>query len=100
MGYFEFQNLLKNCAFTLTDSGGIQEETTFQQIPCITLRKNTERPITIDSGTNTLVNIDSDLIFSLIKKIKDGRYKKGKIPKNWDGLATKRIIEFLNEKFI
>ena len=100
MGYFEFQNLLKNCAFALTDSGGIQEETTFQQIPCITLRKNTERPITIDSGTNTLVNIDSDLIFSLIKKIKDGTYKKGKIPRNWDGLATKRIIEFLNEKII
>ena len=94
LGYFEFQNLLKNCSFALTDSGGIQEEATFQQIPCITLRENTERPITIEDGTNTLSDLNSNIIFDLIKKINNGSYKKGKTPENWDGLSTKRIIEF------
>ena len=98
LGYFEFQNLLKNCALILTDSGGIQEESTFRKVPCITLRKNTERPITIEQGTNTLSDLNSESIVNLIADIRDGNYKKGEIPQLWDGFSTKRIIEFLNKK--
>ena len=98
LGYFEFQNLLKNCALILTDSGGIQEESTFRKVPCITLRKNTERPITIEQGTNTLSDLNSENIINLIEDIRHGNYKKGEIPQLWDGFSTKRIVEFLNEK--
>ena len=91
-------NLLKNCALILTDSGGVQEESTFRKVPCITLRKNTERPITIEQGTNTLSDLNSESIVNLIADIRDGNYKKGEIPLLWDGFSTKRIIEFLNKK--
>ena len=95
LGYFEFQNLVKNCALVLTDSGGIQEETTFRQKPCLTLRENTERPITITEGSNTLVPFDLEIILNEIDKIEGNTYKTGKVPKFWDGQATKRICDII-----
>lgn len=95
MGYFDFQKLVKNAAFILTDSGGIQEESTFRQIPCLTLRKNTERPSTVDIGSNTLVNFDLGEISSYIDSIEQKTYKKGIVPALWDGQATERILEII-----
>ncbi len=98
VGYFEFQKLIKDSKFVITDSGGIQEETTFRQVPCITLRPNTERPCTIDEGTNTLAPFDVKIIAGLIEQIENGTYKKGDIPKYWDGGTTKRILNILLQK--
>jgi UDP-N-acetylglucosamine 2-epimerase (non-hydrolysing) len=92
LGYFEFQKLVKNSSFVITDSGGIQEETTFQKVPCLTLRSSTERPVTVDIGTNTLVGFDVDEILHLIASIEDRTYKKGQIPELWDGQSTNRIL--------
>lgn len=97
LGYFEFQHLVKNCLVVITDSGGIQEETTFRQVPCLTLRDSTERPITTEVGSNTLTTFDVDAIMKMIQKIKEGSYKKGKIPPMWDGEATRRILEVVNK---
>ena len=96
MDYFAFQKLIANCSFILTDSGGIQEESTFRQVPCLTLRPNTERPITIKLGTNKLIKFDLDLIKTEIQSIENGTYKKGKIPPLWDGKATERILKFIS----
>ncbi len=95
LGYFDFLNLILNAKYVLTDSGGIQEETTFLKIPCLTLRENTERPITCELGTNTICGLNSKLIFREIKNINSGRYKKGSIPKLWDGNAAKRIVKII-----
>lgn len=94
-GYIDFINLLKNCLFVLTDSGGIQEEATFLRIPCLTLRDSFERPETISLGTNTLCGLDEKLVLSKVKEILGGTYKKGKIPKRMDGKASKRIVKIL-----
>lgn len=96
LGYFDFQKLVKESAFVLTDSGGIQEETTFRQVPCITLRENTERPSTCEIGTNTLMDFEVEPILDIIETIENGTYKKGQIPTLWDGLATKRILEIIS----
>ncbi len=93
MDYFSFQKLCATCQFVITDSGGIQEETTFRKIPCLTLRPNTERPSTITIGTNELIPFEVDTIKQKISEIKSGAYKKGAIPPNWDGNATRRILE-------
>lgn len=93
LDYFAFQKLIKYSCFILTDSGGIQEESTFLQVPCLTLRNNTERPVTCIEGTNTLVKFELDEIGNLIQQIENGTYKKGKIPKFWDGKSTERIFE-------
>lgn len=97
LGYFEFQKLIKKCTFILTDSGGIQEESTYRKIPCLTLRDSTERPITIDHGTNTLVDFDVEQILIQIKKIESGDYKKGVIPEFWDGKSTARILAIIDK---
>jgi UDP-N-acetylglucosamine 2-epimerase (non-hydrolysing) len=81
----------------LTDSGGIQEETTVLGIPCLTLRDTTERPITISAGTNTLVWNDTEKIIQEAFRIMDGTAKKAKIPACWDGKTAKRIIMILAE---
>ncbi len=91
--YFSFQKLIKHSFCVITDSGGIQEETTFLQIPCITLRENTERPSTTEEGTNELMALDIQKIAKKIQKIAEGKNNKGTIPKYWDGNATERIIE-------
>ena len=98
MGYFEFQNLIASSKAIFTDSGGIQEETTFQKVPCITLRKSTERPITTDVGTNTLVDFSLDGVIELISQLEKGDYKKGDIPKYWDGDTTERILNIIDEQ--
>ncbi len=95
LGYFEFLNLLLEATVVLTDSGGIQEETTFLGVPCITLRDNTERPITVSLGTNYLVGTNPDGIIRIVGEILEGKGKKGKIPPLWDGNAGKRIVDIL-----
>ncbi|MEO6884628.1 MAG: UDP-N-acetylglucosamine 2-epimerase, partial [Bacteroidia bacterium] len=98
LDYFSFQKLIFESKFILTDSGGIQEESTFLRKPCLTLRPNTERPITVTTGTNTLVPFDIQKINNHILEIENGTYKKGEIPELWDGKATERILQILNAK--
>lgn len=95
LGYMDFLDAWKDSALVLTDSGGLQEETTALGIPCLTLRENTERPITIDEGTNVLAGTDPDVVLGeAMKIIKDGG-KQGRRPALWDGKAAERIIEIL-----
>jgi UDP-N-acetylglucosamine 2-epimerase (non-hydrolysing) len=96
LDYFAFQKLIKCCKFILTDSGGIQEESTFLQVPCLTLRPNTERPVTVTLGSNELLPFDIQTIRGKIKEIESGNFKKGAIPPLWDGKATERIFEILS----
>ncbi len=97
MDYFSFQKLIKYSKLILTDSGGIQEESTFRQVPCLTLRPNTERPSTVTLGSNELITFDLDLIKSKLAEIESGQYKKGQVPPLWDGQATQRIVAILSE---
>lgn len=98
LGYLDFMKLLHNAKMVLTDSGGLQEETTYLGIPCITMRENTERPITVEVGTNVLVGTDTERIIEEAQKILDGNAKKGQIPDLWDGKAAERIVKILSEK--
>lgn len=93
LDYLAFQKLIKHCKLVITDSGGIQEETTFRRIPCLTLRENTERPITIELGTNELIPFDLAVIEQKISSIEKGTFKKGTVPPLWDGKATERILK-------
>ncbi len=95
LGYFEFQKLVKHCFAVITDSGGIQEETTFRQVPCITLRPNTERPVTTEIGSNILLPFDQDLVMDRLQKIANGEIANGEIPPYWDGKSTERIVQYL-----
>ncbi len=90
-GYLEMLGLMAGAAMVLTDSGGLQEETTALGVPCLTLRDNTERPITIEQGTNLLVGGDRDIILQSVADILAGRGKRGRIPEYWDGRAAERI---------
>lgn len=95
VGYLDFLCLLDQSQFVMTDSGGIQEETTALGKPCLTLRENTERPVTINEGTNQLVGQDPEKVIAAAKKILDGKTKVGRVPQLWDGRAANRIIEIL-----
>lgn len=95
IGYIDFISLVKDSLFVITDSGGIQEETTFLGVPCITLRKTTERSITAEIGTNYLVGEDFSDAKSYISEILEGNAKKGLIPELWDGNAAERIVNIL-----
>jgi len=95
LSYLDFLNLLDTATLVLTDSGGIQEETTVLQVPCITLRENTERPVTVSTGTNYLVGTDIDKIIFTAKQVINGKGKSGKIPKYWDGEAGRRIVSII-----
>jgi UDP-N-acetylglucosamine 2-epimerase (non-hydrolysing) len=86
---------MKDARLVLTDSGGIQEETTALGTPCLTLRENTERPITISEGTNILCGTDADLILKSARAILDGAEGVGRRPELWDGQASRRIIDVL-----
>lgn len=97
LDYFAFQKLIADCKYILTDSGGIQEESTFRRIPCLTIRPNTERPSTIEIGSNTLVEWDFELLKKYIDQIESDTYKQGDVPPLWDGKATKRIIEVIKD---
>jgi UDP-N-acetylglucosamine 2-epimerase (non-hydrolysing) len=93
--YIEFLALQRRSKVVITDSGGIQEETTYLGVPCLTLRKNTERPITVDVGTNVLIGQDVNKLRSELTKILEGKAKSGVIPPLWDGHAGERIAEIL-----
>ncbi|MBA7465879.1 UDP-2,3-diacetamido-2,3-dideoxy-D-glucuronate 2-epimerase [subsurface metagenome] len=95
LGYIDFLNLMCNSKFVLTDSGGIQEETTVLNIPCLTLRKNTERPVTVTEGTNIVVGADPRRIIREATRIINGKEKKGGIPPLWEGKAAQRIVKIL-----
>ncbi|MBI5837955.1 MAG: UDP-N-acetylglucosamine 2-epimerase (non-hydrolyzing) [Candidatus Eisenbacteria bacterium] len=95
LGYLDFLKLVKDARVALTDSGGIQEETTVLGVPCVTLRENTERPVTVTEGTNVLVGTDPAKLREEWKKVLTGRTKPGRIPKLWDGRASDRIAELL-----
>ncbi|AKH19718.1 non-hydrolyzing UDP-N-acetylglucosamine 2-epimerase [Sedimenticola thiotaurini] len=92
-GYLEMLGLMKQARLVLTDSGGIQEETTALGVPCITLRENTERPITVDEGTNTIVGIDPQKIRACFDDVLANGGKRGRVPEYWDGCAAERIAE-------
>ena len=97
LDYFSFQKLITSCKFIITDSGGIQEESTFRLKPCLTLRPNTERPSTVTIGSNTLLPFDNRLIKKTIELISNGEYKRGNIPPFWDGKSTDRILAVLDK---
>jgi len=98
LGYLDFLFLMSNAALVLTDSGGIQEETTILGIPCLTLRNNTERPITVREGTNIVVGNNPDKIIKTAFSVFKNGIQRKKIPKYWDGKAAKRIINILIKK--
>ncbi len=97
LGYLDFLNLEMNARFVMTDSGGIQEETTVLNIPCLTLRDNTERPITVTMGTNVLVGNDTHRIIKEATRILDGSEKTGLCPPLWDGSTSERIVEIFSK---
>jgi UDP-N-acetylglucosamine 2-epimerase (non-hydrolysing) len=95
MGYLDFLRLTEDAALVLTDSGGLQEETTVLGVPCLTLRENTERPITVEQGTNTVVGLSADAILHHGHLALSGRGKTGRVPPLWDGHAAERIADAL-----
>ncbi len=95
LGYLEFNYLVENSRAVITDSGGITEETTVMGVPCITLRNNTERPETVDIGTNELIGTDPRSINPAMNTLFSGKWKKGSIPELWDGKAGQRIVNTL-----
>ena len=95
-GYMAFLNLWKDAALILTDSGGLQEETTALGVPCLTLRENTERPVTIDEGSNVLVGTDPARIREEAARVLAGQGKQGRRPALWDGKAAERIVAELD----
>jgi len=95
--YIEFLGLMSNAKLVVTDSGGIQEETTCLGIQCITVRDNTERPVTVESGTNHLAGTDPEKIIITFHEILNGKIKKGQIPPKWDGNAGIRIANIIND---
>jgi len=95
MGYLEFLCLMADARLVLTDSGGIQEETTALGVTCLTLRDTTERPITVTEGTNTIVGSDPAVIHAEARKAVDGEGKTGRVPELWDGRAASRIVDVL-----
>ncbi len=97
LGYLDFLNLMMDARIVLTDSGGIQEETTYLNVPCVTMRENTERPVTLETGTNVLTGLDAGRIISLVKECYGGKWKKSSLPKLWDGMAAERIAKILIE---
>jgi UDP-N-acetylglucosamine 2-epimerase (non-hydrolysing) len=95
LGYLEFNYMVENARAVITDSGGITEETTVMGVPCITLRNNTERPETVEIGTNELIGTDPRSIKPALDKLFSGKWKKGSIPELWDGKAGQRIVNTL-----
>ena len=95
LGYLDFLQLMSQAKCVLTDSGGVQEETTILGVPCLTLRENTERPVTLIEGTNTLVGSAPERLLAEVAHILAGHGKQGRIPPLWDGQAARRIVEVL-----
>jgi UDP-N-acetylglucosamine 2-epimerase (non-hydrolysing) len=99
VGYLDFLKLMKYSSIVLTDSGGIQEETTALEIPCVTIRENTERPVTIDIGTNVLAGASRDRIVAEALRLLSRGGKQGRVPDLWDGRAAQRIVDVFEEFF-
>lgn len=99
LGYLELLGAMSKARLVLTDSGGIQEETTALGVPCITLRENTERPITVTEGTNTIVGTDADKIRQAVNEVLSSGGKAGRVPEYWDGKAAQRIVSVLEASF-
>jgi UDP-N-acetylglucosamine 2-epimerase (non-hydrolysing) len=97
LGYLEFLRLTSEARMVLTDSGGIQEETTILGVPCLTLRENTERPITIEQGTNRLVGVDPEAVLAAALETLDAPSQSGRAPELWDGRASSRILDVLEK---
>jgi UDP-N-acetylglucosamine 2-epimerase (non-hydrolysing) len=93
LGYTDFMSLIFDCRYVLTDSGGIQEETTYLGIPCLTLRENTERPVTVTQGTNRLVRAET--VQPQLETILAGKWPKGSVPPLWDGKTAGRVARSL-----
>jgi UDP-N-acetylglucosamine 2-epimerase (non-hydrolysing) len=100
LGYLEFLQLMSKSTAVLTDSGGVQEETTFLGIPCLTLRENTERPATVDLGTNEIVGLDGRKILSCLHNILRNDWKKAAVPPLWDGRAADRVVKVLSRTIV
>ncbi len=98
IGYLDFLKLIASARLVLTDSGGIQEETTILKVPCLTLRENTERPITLEIGSNQLVGIDPSRIIAAYREVVTGKAAEPGIPPLWDGHAAERIVEILQRE--
>jgi UDP-N-acetylglucosamine 2-epimerase (non-hydrolysing) len=94
LGYLDFLCLMKNAAIVVTDSGGVQEETTCLGIPCVTVRENTERPVTVEKGTNIVAGTEKEKVGAAIRQQSTRKYANS-VPENWDGQAAKRIVEIL-----
>ena len=99
LGYLEMLGLMKDARLVLTDSGGIQEETTALGVPCITLRENTERPITVEDGTNSIAGSDPEKIMACFRDVMETGGKAGRVPELWDGKAAERIVCVIKEWF-
>ena len=93
MGYIDFIKLVKHSRLVLTDSGGIQEETTVLKVPCLTMRENTERPVTITEGTNILVGRDRKMILETVTTILTDKIRHSQIPRFWDGKTAERLVK-------
>ena len=98
VGYLDFLKLVSSAKIVLTDSGGIQEETTVLRIPCLTLRENTERPVTVEMGSNRVVGTDTSKIIEAYKQVKDGDRSETQPPPLWDGHAAERIVRILLDR--
>lgn len=92
MGYFDFIGVVRQCKVVVTDSGGIEEETTYLGVPCFTMRQNSERPSTVSVGTNVFFGSNLERLRSELENISAGRFKKGSVPPFWDGRQAERIV--------
>ena len=97
LGYIDFLSLERNALFVVTDSGGVQEETTFLKVPCFTVRENTERPITVEVGTNSVIGHDMDKLFEGINAVMRGETTNSEIPPLWDGNTAQRIARVVSD---
>ena len=100
IGYFETIALTSTAKLVITDSGGLQEETTYLRVPCLTLRENTERPVTVTIGTNTITGSNTAFLLKKFNEILAGKYRKGKLPEYWDGKTAQRITKILKKKLL